>query len=439
MKSMRVWLLTFIFIIAVSPFLLTCSHTGGTATVTINLGFPGHESAQNQSLIDRLLGLFLQKAYAQPPADIESFLVRVTGPGMGTIEYGFAPTVTSITVVVPAGEKRTISVIAAVSPSSPSAALAFTGTETLALNPGDIKSISVMMIVSETKIVIPDFYNDRIVQIDDISGSGWQTKNVSGFVNPPGLSIFTPYDIDFDARGRIYIANNFDSAGAHKLIRINDMVITEYNPIILDSQLAGHPLRTLAIDRINNVVYFASSTQLFRCDYDGNNLKTDFAMGGIADISGLAVDNDGMLYITYGNAPLAASYLQKYNPATESIIGTTSAVDYPWDVLVKDNFIYVTDLDGTEGYKILQFDMNLNLVGNFGVLSLVNPETPGNFYGPRRFVAILNRKITMIDDNSGDDYDKLVSMSDINGSNWEYFGSSGSGVGQFSFYYFSGC
>jgi len=72
MKSMSVWFVTFIFIIAVSPFLLTCSHTGGTATVTINLGFPGHESAQNQSLIDRLLGLFLQKAYAQPPAHTPS-------------------------------------------------------------------------------------------------------------------------------------------------------------------------------------------------------------------------------------------------------------------------------------------------------------------------------------------------------------------------------
>ena len=52
------------------------------------------------------------------------------------------------------------------------------------------------------------------------------------------------------------------------------------------------------------------------------------------------------------------------------------------------------------------------------------------FYGPTRFVAILNRKITLIDeDDSFATYSKLVSINDMNGTGWETYGRYNNTVG----------
>jgi len=406
-----------IFVMIIIPVLLagllTCSHTGGTATVTINLGFAGHESAQNQSFIDRLLGLFLQKAYAQPPVNIESILVQITGPGMSTIEYGFEPTVTTITVVVPAGASRTISVIATASPEQESAALAFTGTATLDLSPGESKSISVTMIVSETKIVIPDYLNNRIIQIDDISGTGSVVYNT-----------ISPYDVDFDVAGRIYIARN---AAVQGVIRIND--ITGAGSL----DITGiQSIRTLAIDRINNLIYFASSTELRKCNYDGSNpVQLDTTTDSITNMIGLDVDDNGILYIVS-----MSNTVYKYDPGTQSAVDSyTDNLSSPWDIVIKEPNLYIANPYGANGYRVIQLDSNLSFVHGYGDDATSTNHNPGMFYGPYRFVAILNDKITMIDDGTSPPWnDKLIQMDDINGTNWTTYPTTGDGQAYFRFY-----
>jgi hypothetical protein len=57
------------------------------------------------------------------------------------------------------------------------------------------------------------------------------------------------------------------------------------------------------------------------------------------------------------------------------------------------------------------------------------------FHGPERFVAILNKKITLIDEfASSPDFDRLASFGDMNGAGWQTFGSTGTGVDQFMFF-----
>ena len=62
----------------------------------------------------------------------------------------------------------------------------------------------------------------------------------------------------------------------------------------------------------------------------------------------------------------------------------------PWHVLVKPPYIYATSYNGPAGYKLLQFNTNLDLIKGYGSYGTTTAQ--GKFYGPRRFLAILNRK-----------------------------------------------
>ena len=80
---------------------------------------------------------------------------------------------------------------------------------------------------------------------------------------------------------------------------------------------------------------------------------------------------------------------------------------------------------------------DLNVLKSYGTnfAGNVSDTTKDHFYNPSRFVAGMNKKITIMDDESG--YDKLVSIDDISGNNWETI-PKGADDGQnlFSFFNF---
>jgi len=117
----------------------------------------------------------------------------------------------------------------------------------------------------ETKLVIPDAENNRIVQMDDMTGA--------------------------DSQGRIYIANYYNNSEDRGLIRIDDINDTTSDTII------SSRTKALAIDRANGWIYYTDGNQISRCDYDGNNQK-QYSMS-FGDIRGMAVDNQGMVYIAF--------------------------------------------------------------------------------------------------------------------------------------------
>jgi hypothetical protein len=76
------------------------------------------------------------------------------------------------------------------------------------------------------------------------------------------------------------------------------------------------------------------------------------------------------------------------------------------------------------------FDKNLNFIRSFGSEAAV-PSDPqeGELFGPERFVAILNKKITLIDEwgsDTADIYNRLVSF-DADGSDWSVFTAGDAG------------
>ena len=374
------------------------------------------------------------------PAYITSVEFTVTGPGMEPLSASYDSLPDSINLAIPPGEDRYFELLVYVDGLlGLTPAISFKGSATVDLTPGDVV-VELTMRLDSTKLVVPDAKNYRLVMIDDMSGAGWIAKNWLDFGFGSDFD-FLPYDVDFDSRGRIYIANGASSASAYNIIRINDMSDISLIGKIAFGDVDSTPKYSLAVDRGNDVVYYANSTQLYRCDLDGGSIKSDFVMGTIGTIRGMAVDENGILYIA-GNTGAGANMIFMYDPITELIInsyGTT--ISTAWDVLLKPPAVYIANQNGGLGYKIIELDTDLGFVDAFGNQSPVADDIMGNFYGPKRFLAILNKKIYILDEASTNEApflfqgDRLVAMSDITGADWETYGQTGTGVGQFEYYW----
>jgi hypothetical protein len=125
---------------------------------------------------------------------------------------------------------------------------------------------------------------------------------------------------------------------------------------------------------------------------------------------------------------------------TDPIIEADSAPQV--DVLHEGGTLYVTNPTGVDGQKIVLIDAGtMEQVGGFGSFpGLPTAPQPGELFGPRRFVAVNNRRITVIDEYANpeitgtpENYDRLVQF-DPDQDNWETFGSTGFGTGEFQFF-----
>ncbi len=410
------------------------------AMVTIKLGLPGEQTSVSSSLIDRMLRIITRDAMAQTaPAAFSSYTVNVTAAGMIPIQQSF--TSSAITLTVPAGTARTFEVIAYVSAGDPSAALSFRGTTTLDLIAGQTVNAPVAMSLNETKIVVPDPFPQgkpsRIVQINDMTGAGWIAKSGSQIGYTGGDSNFYPYDVDFDSRGRIYIANNRSSTPYDVVIRIDTMSSTTCTTL---GTGGGSGIRAIGIDRARNIVYYANSlngtTSLRKYDLTTSTNTVITTPSAINSITGIDVASDGILYLVGTNVSGYPSIF-RYEPTSNTVTNSYYNMSYFMganDPKVMPPYVYVTNTSLT-GYMIFRFDLaDLGNQVNYGTLYTSGiTTTQGYFYGPRRFVGIRNDALIIIDED-GSNHDKLVSMTDITGSNWACFGTYGTGINQFRFY-----
>ncbi len=384
------------------------------------------------------------KAISWPPNDIVSYTLTVSGPDISSLEASFPGTSTSIGMFVPKGSDRLIEIVAFKNPQSSSAVLSWKGSTTVNLQASS-EVINLPMQIDETKLVIPDADDNnnqsRIIQIENMTGTGWTERSYAdfGFTN---LWEFQPADIDFDNRGRIYIANNYTSTGVPTLIRIDSLAESaSYETIVSDSETNG--LWSIAVDRTNNYIYYTTgSSPIYRKSLgpplgvqESFNIQADASIGNF-NTRGIAVDQEGVLYIANNMEDTLIKYDVSYTGADRVKGSYSTNLNYPWDVLINNEKVFVANSNGADDYKFVVLDKNLNLIDHFGDY----PADTGNpadneIYGPERFVAITNRKITVIDEGSDGPTakDRLVGLNP-DGSGWQSYGSTGSGVGQFYFF-----
>jgi hypothetical protein len=240
--------------LAVSAAVISCSDSESRMSpllkktaVTLNLGLPPENpSADNNSIWNRIRRFFVKDAVAQTaPAAFGSVLVRVAGADFGAMEQTFGGT-DAISLSVPSGSLRQFEVIAYTAPGDPSAALSFRGTATADLPAGGTVSIPVVMGLNETKIVAPDGVNQfspgtaGLVMIDNMDGSNWIHRTAASFAGFSGT--LSPYDISFDTRGRIYIANN-NTPGVIRMDNINGTDLIQSSASLFET--GGALYRTL--------------------------------------------------------------------------------------------------------------------------------------------------------------------------------------------------
>jgi hypothetical protein len=149
-------------------------------------------------------------------------------------------------------------------------------------------------------------------------------------------------------------------------------------------------------------------------------------------IFGLAVDDEGMLYVA---AQLeSGGIITKYDPFLEAIVKQIPAQTgyIPSDIMFKDPYIYVAGASEIEPSKIIRMTRDLT---NSQELS-GDPGSADSFSGPKRFIGKSNDSIYLIDgpvDMDNNPVNGLVSFDSFDGTEWTRFDPASIGKTQFAY------
>lgn len=292
----------------------------------------------------------------------------------------------------------------------------------------------------EEKLLVPDGLNARLVRVDHIGGANWTPLPLQQ----------EPSDLALGPDGRIYVVAGDDLLAWSSF--------AQRSPEAVVRGVLG--LNALAVDRNAKTVllggYYIEGGAFLEAHTLNGTLRNSYgeAVGDFADLWGLSSDEAGNIYVSgltevevevqgrpvTFRRPLvrkfAASAPGRY---IDRVLGPRRAEnsDREIDVLFSDGRLFVTNPSGADGEKIVVLDARtLAIVGAFGAYPAV-PDRPraGELYGPRRFVAVNNPRLTVIDESSGtaDDHDRLVQFTPDR-SMWRAFGGTGPEVGEFRFF-----
>ncbi len=381
----------------------------------------------------------------QPAAPAVSVALVVTASDLYPITASYPGSTATVTVTVPAGSARQFNLLIN------TASVTFRGTQTVDLAPGEQKNLSLTMGLDTTQIIVPDTLNGRIVQVSDMSGSGWTEITGASLLTILGISTFTPSDVDVDRWGRIYVGNYVTFSPDSGVFRFND--INDAAPVRVATVSVG--VGALAVDRAHDYLYYTDDTTVFGVNLYRNKLSAgsvgaqeslDTAVEpqiGSSYFSGLAVDENGVLYLARHSQPASVAAVFKYDPARPA--GSRVLAKYSTDlgsplasqldVWYSRGYVYVLSATAPDGKKIQKLDPDLTFVKGYGRADdFVPPESPGDFYGPSRFLAIPGRKLYIVDDAATRvPSTRLVALDDtLTGGGWATYGSAGSGTDQFS-------
>lgn len=343
-------------------------------------------------------------------SDVTEVNVRVTGPGYQQ-NVTVTPSESRLEFFIPPGDDVKFEVEAANQDSATSHVYSWGMTRYADLAEGEETELDFMMGPKDTKILVPDFINGRLVQIDELGG----VYQLSSALIP------APEDIAIDNQGKILIANSA-TTNASEVLRMN--AIDTSTPEQSTATEFGNGLYAIAFDSLNSYLYYVhSSNSLGRLKIGPTTIGSPevfdpvpAAGDGIIN-SAIEVDHQGNVYYMVLSSPPA---IYKYDTTKNTLRTTYSDADFgfgPFDILIKNNHVYVLSGGGTDGKVIVKLTKNLNFVDSFGRIGVNN--TPGVFLGPTRFLATTKEGIYVTDDTP--DINRIVKFDDVDGSGWEYY------------------
>jgi hypothetical protein len=437
---MNMKLISVFLVIVSAGFLFQCDlASNGTAMVRIDLG-----GAQGKALA---------------PSAVVQYSLSITGDGMDPIARTFSADTASVSLRVPAGPARKFVLEAIRDPldlNFSGAVYSFIGTKVADLAPNRNAYISLPMIPGETKLFVPDTYNNRIVQLESFSDTvtPWAKMDLNlvsllltGWPTSP-LTAFSPSAVDMDAKGRLYIGNYniLGTSAYNRIVRSDNITGTGIIQYPSTSGFDGQ-VQSLAVDKLNNIIYFyytdakapysirfadLSAPPAPSSDYPQINLQGEIPSTFLYAF-GMDVDENGLLYMTCVlNPATPVYYILKIDPSRPQgsrvlKAYTDPSLVFPFDIVVKGYYLYVTNNGGADGYKLLKFNRaDLSLVAHAGVNDPVSGPTftPGEFFGPERFINKWGKKLIVSDEGTYGPptallfVNRIIQFDDENFGNW---------------------
>ena len=284
-----------------------------------------------------------------------------------------------------------------------------------------------LVVPVQEKIFIPDRANNRLVMIDDMSGTDWSTTS--------GMEDHRDTEVGPD--GRIYVAGE-SVGGDRNLVKAFDS-IDDPAPAEIVPDITAGTVNAIGVDWEQRYVYYGGRILGGDSDFaflrqvtlSGGSERTfdSLVSSGVSHLDsgglwGISVGDSGDIYVaggqydpTAGPFGLTAALAVRIDPETASVVWVSdtlpieSSTSSNAGVLFKDGSVYVTNRAGIDGYRIVQLDARTGkITGHFGSApaDASNPR-PGEFYAPSRFVAVNRAKIYVIDDGLGDG-NRLISF-----------------------------
>jgi len=382
------------------------------------------------------------------PSIVGSITLKVTGPGMDPVEVSYQSLPSVINMAIPEGNDRTFELTVQLSPAftalPTTTYTSFKGTATADIN-ADGAVVTLNMGIGSTKIVVPDAYNHRIVQINDMTGAGWATMTGDD-LSFADITDFMPYDVDIDQSGNIYVANYVGGGTMGGIYVFNSINFRSTVPL-LPSYFHNSgtvlfpnydPIIAVAVDKKNNRIYGVSEEKVYYWEINNPLVVIPFfdSLLESKTVNGITVDIDGNVYLSGSdNSVDTVAWIGKYSAEKDLIATYTGAMvsEKINDITILNGELYATNLNIPATARIEKYDPAN--IANGPSSSYGSPGSTGingQFVGPYNFVATMNKKLTIIDSDSGSA--QLVSMDDILGTNWRTFGSYGMGTNEFWFF-----
>ena len=306
------------------------------------------------------------------PANPFSVELTVSGPDMETVNRTIEPEESSLTLEVPAGAAREFSLNAS------NVSVTTVGSTVQDLTAGTTVEISIPLKLSGTKIIVPDGFNNRIVQIDDMAGTGWNPL-LYGDIGLEDWE-FEPTEVDFDNSGRIYAALTGEFLGIIVLDSIDAANYEMFVPgTVMEGAVDYYTEQVLAVDRNSDVLYVPAKAdtngdqvdELFILAFSTEgvsgpqliyDLSSDIGTLTSSDIFAMGVDSAGLLYLIGSPDGSIIYKLDLSQPAGSRVLDSVSFSDFnPADMIVKDDKVYVGGTFSVlAGGPIRRYDLNLN-------------------------------------------------------------------------------
>lgn len=365
------------------------------------------------------------------PTTIRDLGLRVSGPGMPTLQTTIPVGSDAAVFQVPVGPVRRFDL---------RARLNRVGTEVLnesiryaARWEGPLPPGGTMVTLSpriETVVLVPDRNSSggnagRVVAIGDLVGSDaliTADKWRAAPFDDPGLQ--DPVDVDVGPAGGIFVA--FGSDGIARIPDVDNLSYGQVRP-------AGN-VKAIAIDRERSRLFVAEDDEVYARPLSGTGAGVSLGLFSSLDpvsngyFQGVAVDPFGMIYVAQ------SARISRVDPVSGEVLATRDVAPRDVsDIMVRPDGVYVlvhssNENDGPAAQVVIRFSPNLQTVlDTFGTGVDPVEGQAGRFFGAVQFLAPWNERITIADTDDSS-VARIVQIDDISGTGWREYGAYNSAL-----------